>query len=58
MIVTKELQFLFTTMAAGNNRYIDPRRVLEAVLDDQGDKVSFGEEKDISEYKLLLVSRI
>ena len=45
-------------MALGNKKYLDPSGVLESVLDDQGDQVAIGEEKDISEYNGLLLTRI
>lgn len=58
MQLIKELQILFTTMAIGKKKYLDPSGVLEAVRDDQGDPVSIGEEKDISEYNAILLSRL
>ena len=50
MKLVKELQMIFTTMALGNKKYLDPSGVLEAVVDNHGDRVAIGEEKDISEY--------
>ena len=32
--------------------------MLESVVDDQGDQVAIGEEKDISEYNSILLTRI
>ena len=37
MKLIQELQILFTSMALGNKKYLDPSGVLESVLDDQGD---------------------
>lgn len=45
-------------MAIGKKKYLDPSGVLQAVRDDQGDPVSIGEEKDISEYNSILLSRL
>lgn len=45
-------------MALGKKKYLDPSGVLESVLDNQGDQVAIGEEKDISEYNGLLLTRI
>lgn len=50
MKLIHELQILFSTMALGSKKYLDPSGVLEAVCDNHGDKVAIGEEKDISEY--------
>lgn len=58
MKLIHELQNLFATMALGKKKYLDPSGVLESVLDDQGDQVTVGEEKDISEYNLILLQRI
>lgn len=45
-------------MAVGSKKYLDPNGVLESVLDDQGDQVAIGEEKDIAEYNSMLLTRI
>ena len=45
-------------MALGKKKYLDPSAVLESVVDEQGDQVSIGEEKDISEYNAILLTRI
>lgn len=58
MKLIRELQILFATMALGNKKYINPSGVLQSVLDDQGDQVAIGEEKDISEYNSVLLTRI
>ena len=43
MRLIEELQILFTSMALGKKKYLDPNGVLESVLDDQGDQVAIGE---------------
>lgn len=58
MKLIQELQILFTTMALGKKKYLNPNGVLQSVLDDQGDQVTVGEEKDISEYNSILLQRI
>ena len=45
-------------MALGKKKYLDPSGVLESVVDDQGDQVAIGDEKDISEYNSMLLTRI
>ena len=54
----RELQVIFSTLAVGKKKYLDPSGVLDAVVDDQGDKVAIGDEKDISEYNRILLARI
>ena len=49
---------IFSTLAVGKKKYLDPSGVLDAVVDDQGDKVAIGDEKDISEYNRILLARI
>ena len=58
MKLISELQKLFATMALGKKKYLDPSGVLQSVLDDQGDQVAIGDEKDISEYNSMLLTRI
>lgn len=58
MNLINELQILFAKMALGDFKYLDPIGVLDAVVDDQGDKVAIGEERDISEYNSILLQRI
>lgn len=45
-------------MAVGNKKYLDPSGVFNSVLDDKGDKIQMGDEKDISEYNATLLTRI
>lgn len=58
MKLIHELQILFASMALGKKKYLDPNGVLKAVVDDQGDQVAIGDEKDISEYNSILLTRI
>ena len=58
MKLVRELQWLFTRMATGKVKYLNPSGVLESVVDDQGDRLTIGEEKDISEYNATLLQRI
>ena len=50
MKLIHELKVIFTKMALGKKKYLDPSSVLDAVLDDQGEKLAIGDERDISEY--------
>jgi hypothetical protein len=45
-------------MAKGNKKYVDPSGVLNSIVDDFGQRVQIGEEKDIREFNDVLLSRI
>ena len=45
-------------MAMGNKKYVDPSGVLNSIVDDFGQRVQIGEEKDIREFNDVLLSRI
>ena len=44
-------------MTVGNKKYAEPSRVLQSIVDDFGDAMQIGEEKDINEFKAVLVAR-
>ena len=41
-----------------NQKYVDPKPVLASVVNDDGQVVNFGQEKDSTEYLLNLIERI
>jgi hypothetical protein len=45
-------------MTIGNKKYAEPSRVLKSVVDDFGKDIQIGEEKDITEFKSILVAQI
>jgi hypothetical protein len=45
-------------MAIGNKKYVDPSGVLNSIVDDFGQRVQIGEEKDIREFNEVLLARI
>ena len=53
-----ELKKMFGTMAAGNRRYVDPRPVLESIVDDSGHQFHIGDERDLSAFNEIFLSRI
>lgn len=53
-----ELKKLFARMAKGNKKYVDPSGVLHSIVDDFGQRVQIGEEKDIREFNEVLLARI
>lgn len=48
----------FTTMALTSKKYLDPSAVLQHLVDSVGEKVSYGEEKDLSEINILIIERL
>ena len=41
-----------------NQKYVDPKQVLASVVDDSGNLIKFGQEKDSTEFLLNLIERI
>ena len=45
-------------MTLSNKKYVDPSPVLNSLVDDIGNQLSIGDQKDVGEYNIDLVSRI
>ncbi len=45
-------------MIMGNRKYVDPTNVLKSLVDDFGNRVLIGEQKDIGEFNLSFIERI
>jgi len=56
--LAKSLQRLFAMMIKSHKRYVDPTEVLNSVVDDLGQKIPIGDQKDVTEYHLNFLSRI
>lgn len=56
--LVEELQKLFSFLTFSNRKYIDPGKVLGALVDDFGNQIRVGEQKDVGEFHLILVARI
>ena len=54
----EELQFLFASMILGNKKCIDPSNVLDTLLDETGNQIQVGEQKDIGEFNINFIARI
>jgi ubiquitin carboxyl-terminal hydrolase 25/28 len=52
------LKALFSQLIASDRKYADPTPVLSALVDDYGNELAIGDQKDIGEFNLVFLSRI
>ena len=45
-------------MILANRRYVDPTQVLKSLVDDFGNPILVGEQKDIGEFNMNLIERL
>lgn len=45
-------------MIKSDRKYVDPTEVMNSVVNDKGEKLAIGEQKDLSEYNLNFLARI
>lgn len=45
-------------MIASDRKYVDPTPVLTSIVDDYGNELPIGDQKDIGEFNLIFLSRI
>jgi ubiquitin carboxyl-terminal hydrolase 25/28 len=53
-----QLQRLFASMIRSHRRYLDPSDVLKSLVDDLGNQLVIGDQKDVGEFNMVLVARI
>jgi ubiquitin carboxyl-terminal hydrolase 25/28 len=53
-----QLQRLFASMIRSHRRYLDPSDVLKSLVDDLGNQLIIGDQKDVGEFNMVLVARI
>lgn len=58
MTLVKNVAELFQTMVLTNRKYVEPSKVLKSLVDDFGNAIEFGDQKDIGEFNLNLLQRI
>lgn len=56
--VVKNLQYLFAGMIASDKKYLDPTSVITSIVDDYGNDIPIGDQKDIGEFNLYFLSRV
>jgi ubiquitin carboxyl-terminal hydrolase 25/28 len=52
------LQKLFSHLIYSNRRYVEPTAVLKALVDDYGNPISIGDQKDAGEFNITFLERI
>jgi hypothetical protein len=53
-----ETKKLFATLALTDKKYTDPSGVLRSIVDDYGNPIQIGEQKDIGEFNSTFLARI
>lgn len=56
--LVKQLQLLFSALIRSHRRYLDPSNVLNALVDDFGNQLMIGDQKDVGEFNMIFVSRL
>lgn len=54
----KQVQRLFAYLTRSHRKYQDPSAVLNALVDDYGNQIGIGDQKDVGEFNIILISRI
>jgi ubiquitin carboxyl-terminal hydrolase 25/28 len=56
--LVESLKYLFASLIASDRKYIDPTTVISSIVDDYGNDLAIGDQKDIGEFNLIFLSRI
>jgi ubiquitin carboxyl-terminal hydrolase 25/28 len=56
--LVENMKVLFANMILSDRKYIDPTDVVTSVVDDNGDPIPIGDQKDIGEFNLVFLLRI
>ena len=54
----ENLKILFGNLIASDRKYIDPTDVISSVVDDYGNEMTIGDQKDIGEFNLVFLFRV
>ena len=52
------LQKLFAYLICSNRKYVEPTAVLKALVDDYGNQIAFGDQKDAGEFNITFLAQI
>lgn len=53
-----KLQILFSYLICSNRRYVDPSLVIKALVDDYGNPIELGDQKDVGEFNINFLARL
>ena len=56
--LVENLKILFSELIASDKKYVDPKAVITSIVDDYGNELAVGDQKDIGEFNLIFLSRI
>ncbi len=56
--LVENLKQLFCSLIASDRKYVDPTSVISSIVDDYGNELAIGDQKDIGEFNLVFLSRI
>ena len=56
--MVENLKVLFSELIASDKKYVDPKPVITSIVDDYGNELAVGDQKDIGEFNLIFLSRI
>ena len=56
--LVEHLKNLFCSLTATDRKYMDPTPVITSIVDDYGNDLALGDQKDIGEFNLVFLSRI
>jgi len=56
--MVNNLSKLICQLILSNRKYVDPTQVLKTLVDDFGNRILIGEQKDIGEFWLNFIERI
>ncbi|CAG9334956.1 unnamed protein product [Blepharisma stoltei] len=56
--LVEAIQRLFAFLIRSNRKYADPSNVLNALVDDFGNHIEIGDQKDVGEFNMIFVARV
>lgn len=56
--MVKNLQQLIALMIGSDKKYVDPTSVIKNIVDENGNHIPIGDQKDVGEFNCHFLSRI